>query len=380
MHEWGSPSAAGLDAQSALVASGHAFAVTDPRLPGNPIVWVNPAFEALTGYSAAEAVGRNCRFLQGPETDAAAVDRIRQGLAGTAQFTETLRNYRADGTSWWNELTISAVLDGSGAVTHFVGVQIDASERVRADAREHSTVLALQRSLLPVLPLVPGLELAARYLPGSERAEIGGDWYDVLPLPDGSTGLAVGDVMGHDIQAAASMGQLRSVLRSYAWEGHSPAGVLDRLNQLVCGLGMAKLATCVYARIEPATADGPAVLRWANAGHPPPMLKLPDGTVQVLTDGASLLIGVNRRPGAERGSASLPVQPGATLLLYTDGLVEDPDRDIDDGLDLLRQTLADADDHLPVEQLADRLMSAAGQGHQDDDRCLLLVRIAAAQT
>jgi PAS domain S-box-containing protein len=544
----------GLDAQTALVVSGHAFAVTDPRRPDDPLVWVNPAFEELTGYAAADVLGHNCRLLQGPDTDPQAVARLREALAAGRGITETLLNYRPDGSTWWNLVKITPVHDEAGVITHFVGVQNDvseliASDRQRDEARsetvasqdrlrlvaeigtmlavaldppaaasgltrlvtptladwasvvlldgedtdrgqplvtlhhfdahraadvaavleqahpvdvwqnavlrsgepklldadldvssppgrdrlgmtsglivpllagtrtigcltlvyaesgrryadadvafaldlgrragaaiftaqrysgEHSTALALQRSLLPALPEVDGLELAARYLPGSERAEIGGDWYDVLPLPDGSVGLAVGDVMGHDIQAAAAMGQLRSVLRSYAWEGHSPAGVLDRLNQLVCGLGMAQLATCFYARLEP--DDRSTTLRWANAGHPPPLLKTADGVVHTLTSGLSPLIGVNVG-GAElldRAADSVDVPPGSTLLIYTDGLVEDRHRDIDEGIDILRNAFAKADPAMPAQELADLLITEAGPGDQDDDRCLLLVRI-----
>ena len=140
--------------------------------------------------------------------------------------------------------------------------------------KEHEVAVALQRSMLPRVPPVPGLEISAHYFAGSERADVGGDWYDVLPLPDGSVGVAVGDVMGHDLIAAAAMGQLRSVLRSYAWEGHRPSEVLERLDRLVQGLGMAQLATCVYGRLLP--VEGGALLRYANAGHLPPVVQRRD--------------------------------------------------------------------------------------------------------
>jgi PAS domain S-box-containing protein len=375
---------AGPDAQTALVASGHAFAVTDARQPDDPLIWVNPAFEQLTGYRAVDVIGHNCRFLQGPDTDPAAVAAIREALAAGRTVTETMLNYRADGSTWWNEVTITPVFDQVGELTHFVGVQSDVGERVRATeemarvtAAEQDAALALQRSLLPVLPQVEGLELAARYVPGSDRAEVGGDWYDVLPLPDGSTGIAVGDVMGHDIQAAAAMGQLRSVLRSYAWEGHGPGEVLDRLNQLVCGLGMARIATCVYARIERVEPDGRVDLRWANAGHPPPMLKTPDGYVHLLDAGASALIGVTIGNAAllERASAQRELPVGSTLLIYSDGLIESRHRDIDAGIAALRDSFATADRSLSAEDLVDQLLRASGSSDRSDDQCLLVVRI-----
>ena len=249
-------------------------------------------------------------------------------------------------------------------------------------AHEHALALTLQRSLLPVLPQVDGLDLAARYIPASDSAEIGGDWYDVLPLPDGSTGIAIGDVMGHDMRAAGAMGQLRSVLRSYAWEGYGPAEVLDRLNQLVCGLGMAQLATCVYARLEPGRQETPTTLRWSNAGHPPPILQHPNGHVEVLTDASNILIGVatGNRSIHERISARRDLPPGSTLLLYTDGLVEDRDQDIDAKILALSRTLGSAATDMSVDHLADLITATAGASRLNDDQCLLIVRINSTNT
>src|SRR5690606_17816782 len=115
---------------------------------------------------------------------------------------------------------------------------------------EREAALTLQRSLLPEIPELPGLDVSAAYIPALRRSQVGGDWFDVLPLPDGAIGLAVGDVVGHDLGAAASMGQLRSVLRSYAWAGHGAGTVMARLDELVRGLAMADIATCVYLRLE----------------------------------------------------------------------------------------------------------------------------------
>jgi PAS domain S-box-containing protein len=384
-----------LGALSALVASGHAFSVADARRPDFPLVWVNPAFERLTGYPAGDLLGRNCRFLQGPDTDPHAVDRIRHALAAARPVTETLLNYRPDGSTWWNEVVITPVHSDTGELTHFVGVQIDVGDRVRAaeqrdraraaaesaqlhrQASEHAAAIALQRSLLPVLPQVEGLELAARYIPASGSAEIGGDWYDVLPLPDSSTGIAIGDVMGHDMRAAGAMGQLRSALRSYAWEGYRPAEVIDRLNHLVCGLGTGVLATCVYARLEPADEDRPPLLQWCNAGHPPPLVRTPGGEVHPLDDLPGLLIGfsaVAHRP-RPRSNHEVLVPPGSTLLFYTDGLVENRLHDVTIGIKALQDVLSTATVDQSMESLADRLVAAAGHSDLQDDQCLLLVRV-----
>ena len=161
--------------------------------------------------------------------------------------------------------------------------QLQAERAARAREREMSA--ALQRSLLPTLPDLPGLTCAARYLVGSQRAQVGGDWYDLFALPDGAIGVAIGDVMGHDLAAAAAMGQLRSVLRSYAYEGSSPSVVLDRLDRLVQDFEMAQLATAIYGRLvldsrpgstaAGASAGGSEMLLFTNAGHLPPLLRTP---------------------------------------------------------------------------------------------------------
>ena len=169
------------------------------------------------------------------------------------------------------------------------------AERAAAQ-REREVSTALQASLLPVLPELPGIACAARYHVGSRHAQIGGDWYDLFALPDRAIGLAVGDVMGHDLAAAAAMGQLRSVLRSYAYEGSSPSVVLDRLDRLdrlVQDFEMAQLATAIYGRLV--LDEGPAgggMLLFTNAGHPPPLLRTPDGTVRQVRRGGAPLIGV----------------------------------------------------------------------------------------
>jgi PAS domain S-box-containing protein len=543
----------------AVLATDVSFTISDPAMADNPLVWVNPAFTRITGYTFDEAAGRNCRFLQGPATDGETVRAMRQALETQQSITVTVLNYRKDGTAFWNEVSMSPVFDGDGTLTNFVGVQADVTARVQAEAereaayraaeraqsrlavlagvsvalsttldvgealhrmaaelvpavadwcavdmaesqgvrrvavahrdparvaalravppttgapgnavsavlaagqpqlfsdidderlaeiggppervallrqvgvtsglvvplrarsrvlgalslglvdrerrydeedlqmaadigrraglavdnaqlfsREHEVAVALQRSMLPRVPPVPGLEVSAHYFAGSERADVGGDWYDVLPLPDGSVGVAVGDVMGHDLIAAAAMGQLRSVLRSYAWEGHRPSEVLERLDRLVQGLGMAQLATCVYGRLLP--VEGGALLRYANAGHLPPVVQQRTGEVEVLDGGKSVLIGAPRgssEGGRPDGSAFIP--HGATLILYTDGLVEDRETDIDAGVARLCALVAGHDPALGVATLCDRLLDELLTGPRTDDAAVVAVRIS----
>src|SRR3954471_3034743 len=149
------------------------------------------------------------------------------------------------------------------------------------NARELAVAASLQRSLLPTVTDLPGISAAARYLVSGSAAQVGGDWYDLFELPDGAVGVAIGDVMGHDVTAAAAMGQLRSVLRSYAYEGSSPSLVLDRMDRLAQGFGMAEVATAIYGRLV-LDNDGSATVTFCNAGHLPPLIRDPAGHVRRL--------------------------------------------------------------------------------------------------
>jgi serine phosphatase RsbU (regulator of sigma subunit) len=207
-----------------------------------------------------------------------------------------------------------------------------ALDNVRLFLAERDAAITLQHSLLPEIPPLPGLDVAATYVPSARQAEIGGDWFDVLRVRDGSIGLAVGDVVGHDLRAAATMGQLRSLLRAAAWEGDRPARVLARVDEVVRGLDIAGIATCVFARWEP-EGDG-ARLTYARAGHPPGMLRLPDGEVRRLEGALRTPIGIGDPVDAASaaGEVEVHVPAGATLVLYTDGLVERRDRGLRDGI------------------------------------------------
>jgi serine phosphatase RsbU (regulator of sigma subunit) len=246
------------------------------------------------------------------------------------------------------------------------------SERA-SHAREHDVAAALQRSLLPTLPTVPGITSSARYLVAGTDARIGGDWYDLFALSDGTVGVAVGDVMGHDLSAAAAMGQLRSVLRSYAYEGNTPARVIERLDRLVQAFNMAQVATAVYGRLL--RDRDSAVLSFSNAGHPPPLVRYPDGEVVRVDRAASPLIGA-LAPGEQRrieGALTMPA--GSLLVLYTDGLVESRKRDIDEGIDLLCAALAGMEGRPEPNDVCDTVLAELVGQSQDDDIALLVIRI-----
>ncbi|MHA3704557.1 SpoIIE family protein phosphatase [Jatrophihabitans sp. YIM 134969] len=556
----------------ALLATRISITISDPAQPDNPLIWVNPAFLEVSGRTSAEVLGHNCRFLQGPDTDRTVVAEIRDAVAAGTPITATLLNYRSDGVPFWNRVSISPVLDGSGEITHFVGVQVDVTERVEADQRrereltevqvardrlallaattnrlaasldpaeivdlllhlvvprlgtwavvvtldestgrtsahvlhpgaagddhiralvdgarddlgpfapdhpvsrllrgegaavavpveqlraatgtgslgrlveslgaaaaalapitargralgvlvlladaeasgfgpgevevlsdvaaraglaldnarlfagEHQAAETLQRALLPTLAPIEGLDVSARYLPATARSAVGGDWYDVLRLRDDlGVGIAIGDVMGHDLAAAAAMGQLRSVLRSYAYPGARPAAVLEQLDQLVQSLQMASLATCAYGRLTRPDPSGDAEFVWANAGHPPPLLLGPDGAVQILTTSASRIVGVpfhgdeeRDESGPVRDEGRVVVPVGSTLVLYTDGLVEERGRDIDTGITVLLDLLRESGGRESAADLVLRLTERRSVAERGDDVAVLAVRV-----
>ena len=241
-----------------------------------------------------------------------------------------------------------------------------AIEHARAYERELSNVEMLQRSLLPErLPDIKGIQVSAIYMPGG--ADVGGDWYDAIPLDGGTVGVAMGDVVGHGIGAASLMGQLRHAMRAYAIEGHSPAGVLDRLAKLVRGLDGGQMATLLYLVMEP----GDGTVRFANAGHVPPLVIGPEGDAHYLESAHNPPLGVFESP--EHIETTMELTPGSTIVLYTDGLVEERGVSIDQGLEALR--LAASQDACHPDELCGRLVESMLAIHPaNDDIAVLALR------
>lgn len=240
-------------------------------------------------------------------------------------------------------------------------------EEARAK-REHDIAETLQRSLLPPqLPVVPGIEVAARYVPATSDVQIGGDWYDVLQLPDGEVGLVIGDVAGHGVSAAATMAQVRMALRVYALQNTSPSSVLHSVHGLVSQLPMPEMVTLLYAVLDPRTRR----LRVASAGHPP-VLTFDAAGAHYLEVGLAPPVGVTAEAYYDESTHLL--QPGSTLLLYTDGLVERRGTSITHGLDRLREAAAAvaAED---LERLCDHLLASMIEPSRvADDVALIAVR------
>jgi anti-sigma regulatory factor (Ser/Thr protein kinase)/FixJ family two-component response regulator len=249
-----------------------------------------------------------------------------------------------------------------------------AIERARRFQQEHDTAVTLQRSLLPDrLPDVPGLALAARYLPGAAGTEVGGDWYDVIPLADGRVGIAMGDVVGRGIPAASLVGQLRNGLRAYAIEGHSPSAVLERLDRLVQSLNPGRMATLMYMVLE---SDGRNAV-FANAGHLPPLVVEEERAPWLLEGPRGVPLGV--LPYASFEEAGARLEPGSTLVLYTDGLVEERGISIEIRLDDMLRVAAQ-----PFEgpnELCDLLLrELLPEGPGADDVAVLAMNTAPAST
>ncbi|WP_402374927.1 SpoIIE family protein phosphatase [Isoptericola rhizosphaerae] len=544
----------------AAVASHLSFTISDPSLPDDPLVWVNPAFCEVTGYSADEVLGRNCRFLQGPGTDPGAVARIRTAIEAGEAVGETLLNHRKDGTPFWNQVVVSPVHDEEGRVTHHVGIQADVTERVHAERRhvleldevnrenqrlsllasitqalvdlfdedsgaallpelvaphfgtwcavvvtdgtgeprlvhgaardperaadiavlershrwvlespsvlhvlsthhsqvpapfpvevasladrttpeelaalerlglgtalvvplrgrdrhtgvlvvvsededafsrddlhdivalgaraglaldnarlyhrEHQAALTLQRSMLPEIVAAPGLDCAALYDPASDGTDVGGDWYDVVPLPTGRVAVTVGDVVGHDVRAAASMGQLRSVIRTEAWSGRSPAEVVAGMDDLVRSLGMADIATCVFALVDPPDAHGTRRITYTRSGHLAPLLLRVDGSVELLDGALTTPIGAPII-GEEVPQAEALLHPGDVLVLFTDGLVERRDRPLRAQLANLATCAGEIEQGMDAAGVRDAIVEVCADGRREDDTCVLVVR------
>lgn len=544
----------------ALRATDVSFVLTSAE-PGSPVVWVNDAFTRTTGWALEEIVGQRPSVLHGPGTDPQAGRRMAAAVAAGRSATETILNYRKDGTPFWNQVSLSPVADDDGAVTHWVGIQVDVTDRVehvggleasvreerrarrglavvahvsqilgdvedgqvlrevtglleqdlvelalyfldegglravegisavvaessstrrrvgrvaddgaratpdvvqhllegavegpvevpldgepagettrwlveqvrerlgrgdratavvhaipgrrrtlglqvtvphggrglaeldeheqlvlplvarrvgtvtdnvRLYAREHRLAETLQRAMLPQQAEVRDLDVWTYYAPSSGHAQVGGDWYDVLEPDKDHVALVVGDVVGHDVEAAAAMGQLRSVVRSYVFAAPEPAEVLRRVDQLVAGMHVPRPASLVLVSLHRDDGGPGWTASYSRAGHLPPLVAR-GGEVLRLDGAAGPMVGFG---SGERTAASVRLEPGDVLVLYTDGLIERRDRRMRDGLDALVEAAATfgRQDAAGVgEDLLSRLADSP-----EDDVAVVVVRI-----
>ncbi|WP_406099448.1 PP2C family protein-serine/threonine phosphatase [Streptomyces sp. NBC_01013] len=247
----------------------------------------------------------------------------------------------------------------------------DLTSRARREVELHQARVelaeALQRGMLPsALPSLPGLRTAARYAPARSGLDIGGDWYDGFPLPDGSLAFAIGDVQGHDVEAAAFMGQIRIAMRAVAATATDPGEVVGRTNDLLLAVDSGLLATCTFVRLDPRTRE----LQSARAGHVGAVWATADGRSGVTEDDGGLPLGI--QSGEEYPVTTRPLTADGAFVLLTDGVIEGPSYPIDDGLNavvrLVRSHVGD-----DADELADAIMGTAERtGHEDDAAVLVL--------
>jgi serine phosphatase RsbU (regulator of sigma subunit) len=255
-----------------------------------------------------------------------------------------------------------------------------ALDNARLYARQLKVAETLQRSLLTPPPQPDDLQIAVRYQPAASNMHVGGDWYDAFQQPDGPTLLVIGDVVGHNVDAAAAMGQIRSIVRGIAYDRQEgPARLLERVDHVLSGLHIGTLATALIARIEQTQSEaskGVRRLRWSSAGHLPPLVRHADGQVELLDTTPETLLGTElARP---RTDHEMPIEPGDTVLFYTDGLIEHGRTPIDGGLDRLRRLVEELGP-LAVDDMCDALLSRIVGNRPDDDVALVAVRFHAQQ-
>ncbi len=337
------------------------------------VTFVNDGWLRFTGTSLEEELGLTWELGVHPDDAERMLSSWRAALATHSRWEYEYRLRAASGEHRWVVDRGVPRFEG-GSFAGYVGTAIDIHERKLMDARlrevyqrEHTIAETLQRSLLPErLPLIEGLSLSARYLPAGAGAAIGGDWYDVLERPDGRVALVVGDVVGHGLRAATTMGQLRNAFRAYGLIEASPAEVMARINRLVMSGLEDVMATVLYLVLDRETGD----VVFSAAGHPPPLLLAPDGP-RFLEGGRSVPIGAADPAVFRETRAEMPA--GSTLLLYTDGLVERRDVPLSESLDHLAREAGEPEQDLGA--LCDRVLEAVlGSDEPADDVALLAVR------
>ena len=385
----------------ALAATAEGVTISDPSLPDTPLIYANQGFERLTGYSSDEVIGRNCRFLQGPDTDPEAVQAIRDALRVGVARTVQILNYRKDGTPFWNRLSITPVLDTSGKATHHIGIQSDITAQKSAEARlivanqevesanermkkDLETAARVQQALLPVAaPEVPGARFAWAFRPCTELA---GDLLNVYRLGKNLVGLYVLDVSGHGVPAAlmsVAVNRLlapipgRSVVYSKGQDdGYEIAGVVevaDRLNEFFpFDTRTAQYFTLIYGLLD--TESG--LFRYVLAGHPGPVLVPVTGSPQQYAAGGPPL-GLLPSPSWEEQTIRLSA--GDRLYMVTDGLIEAESQGGEMlGTDRLIRSLT-ATGRLPlsdtVQAALDRTSKWAGARDLADDATMLAFEI-----
>lgn len=376
----------------ALDVAAEGVTIADARSPDQPLIYVNEGFVRMTGYSVEEVLGRNCRFLQGAGTDAAAVEEIRAALAESRACLVEVLNYRKDGTPFWNRLSITPVRAESGEVTHFIGIQSDVTARRLAEdglrrakeslERDLKLAARVQQALLPPPQLRVGeLHIAHAFQPCDDLA---GDSVGIVSLPDNRLSLYVLDVSGHGVGAALLSFTLTHLLSTTAEESPfterggaasgsmTPSRVAERLNRMFPMDRTRQYFTLVYGVLDPSSGQ----FQYVVAGHPAPAL-LPRVGPPVTIDGVGLPIGMMEE--ATYRDESITLAPGDRLYFYTDGVIEavnaadeqfGPARLLEELTRLRDRPLRDG-----LELIADAVRAWSDGGLSDDVSLLAVERV-----
>jgi serine phosphatase RsbU (regulator of sigma subunit) len=342
----------------------------DPELEDR---YIDVPLDAAYPIAAAAREGRVVLL-----PDLASYEKEFSGLradttAAGIQATASLPLYRFDGTllgaigfAWADPMVFSLKLEAAlRAVAHLCVETVERAERYDAD---HELIVALQDRLLPSLPVLAGVQASARYLTSGSEATVGGDWYEGLLLGSGRMAFIVGDVVGHGITAAADMALIRGMISALLHARVAPSQIFTELTDLLGRSGSPLLATAALAVV-----DVPAsTITYATAGHPPPMLRLPDSTVKMLDDANGTMIGASI--ASPRTARTAPFPLGARLVAYTDGLIERRARPIDEGMHDVAAHLAAIPEHLEPAQVIESLVGALiGSETTDDDVAVIVV-------
>ena len=365
---------------AALVESSQ-DAILAKTLDGRITYW-NTAAQRLYGYTAEEAIGRHVSMLAPPERRDEIIHLLEELRKGAKiEHFETLR-LTSSGRMLDVDVTLWPTRDTSGTVIGACAIVRDISDRKRAEAeltelyeQQKHIALTLQRSLMGTPPAIPGLAAASRYLPATQGAGVGGDWFDLIPLGAGRVGVLIGDVMGRGLEAASVMGQLRSAAHALAKTGMQPRQLMQALDAVVADLDVPdQLVTCCYLVIAP---DAGSVTT-CSAGHLPTLVADPGAGTRRLPAPVNAPLGVGDVL-YQQSTAAIP--PGAVLVLYTDGMVETPGSDIEYQIDVLTAALSDAfASDTGLESVADHVLATLlpdAEGH-NDDVTLLLAQFPAA--
>jgi len=358
-------------AESALRASEERFRVAFEQAPvgmalldlEGRYVQVNEAYCRTVQRSREELVGVTPSAITHPDDIADSRRAVRRLVRGEVEDYSFEKRYLApDGETIWAEISATVLSDDEGAPQFLIGMVQGIGDRRLAQT--------LQRSMMTTkLPDLEGIEVAVRYLPGSRETEVGGDWFDVIPLPDGRVGVVIGDVVGRGIEAAGTMSQLRTALRAYAIDGLEPAQVVAKLHRLANHLAEGLSTTLVYIDLDPATRE----MRFVSAGHVPALRIGPSGGATYLEGARSTPLGTLPQDG-RIPQERLELEPGEMIVLYTDGLVERRDEGIISRLAQLREAVAcaPAGPEACLEHLTAKLV---GDALRHDDIALLAFRL-----